>query len=473
MFLNGNNTLAFSSVYDYESHHDTAQIPYVRLPSMNRYRFWSWLEFEITGYMNYSLAWKHKFDEPGHEINTSIQYTKGWEDEKYNLHDSSHIRVSDDMTHIIATEHTANLISDYVKPLRTGRIEAGIKLQARRIPVTYTIKYGPQPVIYPGLGNRSDWGEDLYAGYVNWINETRKIDIEGGMRAEYTGVFYELSPENIYYPRNDSDSYFRIFPNVRVTLKIDDKNKLSGYLNSRIDRPGEMELRVFPKYDDPELLKAGNPYLRPQFTKTLELAYKREWKKGSISLSSYYRNITAPYTRIYSIDSTNTSYNIVNKIYTNVGSAENLGSEIILGQEITDFWKLTASFNIYYNLIHSWEGTLLFPFERPFSISRTTDYSADIKINNQLTLPMDIQAQLSVLYFTPKNIPQGKQYARSSVDLGLKKNLPGGKGELTFSFSDILNDFGIKQRITGDGFIAVYENYYETQILSLGFKYKF
>ena len=63
--------------------------------------------------------------------------------------------------------------------------------------------------------------------------------------------------------------------------------------------------------------------------------------------------------------------------------------------------------------------------------------------------------------------------ARSSVDLGLKKKMIGGRGEVTLSFSDIFNDFGIKQQLTGEGFNAVYENFYETQIIALGFKYKF
>jgi hypothetical protein len=78
-----------------------------------------------------------------------------------------------------------------------------------------------------------------------------------------------------------------------------------------------------------------------------------------------------------------------------------------------------------------------------------------------------------VLYYTPKNIPQGKQYARSSIDAGIKQILLKGKGELTFSFTDVFNAFGIKQKINGEGFSLVYENFYETQILRLGFKYKF
>ena len=471
--LNDYNTISFSAIYDYESHHDTAQVPYYSLPSMTRYRYWSWLEYEITGYMNYSLAWKHKFAEPGHVLSTSVQYTKGWEDETYHLNDSSAVRVSNDLTHILATEYTYNLIADYIKPLKGGRLETGVKVQGRRIPVTYTTEQGPQSIIYPGLGDWSDWGEDIFAGYFNWIRERKKLDIEAGIRIEQTKVFYNLSPENIYYSQNDSYHYFKLFPSVRITYKINDKNSLSGYFNKRVDRPGEPELRVFPKYDDPELLKVGNPYLRPQFTNTAEIAYKLGWKKGSFSFSLYYRSIEDPFTRIYSIDTTNNLYNIINKIYHNVGSATNKGLELIFNQDITSFWKITLSSNLYNNTINAYQDTLLFPYKRPFSINKTSENSSDFKLINQWSFPTGTQVQLSVLYYTPKNIPQGKQYARSSIDAGMKQILLKGKGELTFSFTDIFNAFGIKQKINGEGFSLYYENFYETQILRLGFKYKY
>ena len=472
-YLNDNNIFTFSSIYDYESHHDTAQVPYVSMPLSGRYRYWTWLEYEITGFMNYSLAYKHKFPEPGHELSVNIQYTKGWEDEAYHLNDSSSLRISDDYTHILAIEHTTSLTADYIRPLKSGRLEAGSKIQIRRIPVTYTVENGFNTIIYPGLGDWSDWGEDIYAGYLNWIWETRKIDIEAGLRAEQTKVFYNLDTANNYYPVNDSYNYFNLYPNTRISFKINKTNSISAYYNKRVDRPGEPELRVFPKYDDPELLKVGNPYIRPQFTNTFELAYKHIWSSGSLSLAGYFRAITDPFTRIYSIDTTSVSYNIVNKIYQNVGRAENIGVEFIVNQGITKFWKFTGSCNWYRNKINAFSGTLLFPYERDFTLPETTDISADLKINNQFTLPGETQLQLTALYYTPKNIPQGKQVARSSVDLGLKKKVIRGKGEITISFSDIFNDFGIKQEIKGDGFTAVYENFYETQILSAGFKYKF
>ena len=472
-FLNDNNTLTLSGIYDWESHVDTAQVPYINMDTWKRYRIWHWNEEEITGYMNYSLNFNHKFAEPGHELDARFQYTKGWEDESYFLNDSSAIRQGKDATHILATEHTTNFTVDYIKPLRSGRMEAGVKSQWRRLPVEYTITPGSNTVIYPGMGDWSDWGEDIYAAYFNYVYEKAKFDVEGGLRAENTSVFYTIAPENIYYPKNDSYNYFELFPNIRLTFKPNETNNISAFYNRRIDRPGEPELRVFPKYDDPELLKVGNPYLRPQFTQTFELAYKLRWESGSVFLSGYHRMIEDAFQRIYSADNSNPDYFIVNKIYQNTGRAKNTGMELIYSQQLIKNWKLSGSFNWYKNEIDAYSGTLYFPYERSFSIDATTDNTWDFKVNNQIDLPQGFQFQLTGVYYAPKYIPQGKQLARSSVDLGIKRGVLKGLGELTFSFSDIFNNFGLRQEIVGDGFTALYENYYETQVARLGFKYKF
>ena len=472
-FLDENNTITVSAVYDWESHVDTAQVPYVDLNTMQRNRIWHWNEEEITGYMNYALNYNHRFAEPGHELDVRAQYTKGWEDESYFLNDSSAIRQGKDATHILATEHTTNITVDYTKPLRNGRLEAGTKLQWRRLPVEYTVTPGENSIIYPGMGDWSDWGEDVYGMYFNYVYERRKFDIEAGLRAENTKVFYTIAPENVYYPGNDSYNYFKLFPNIRLTLKPNEKNNISAFYNRRIDRPGEPELRIFPKYDDPELLKVGNPYLRPQFTQIVELAYKRIWESGSAYLSLYHRMIEDAFQRVYSIDDSNPDYSIINKIYQNTGSARNTGIELIFSQQILEAWKLSGSINGYKNEIDAYTGVLYFPYERTFSIDKTTDKTWDLKLNNQISLSKGFEVQLTGVYYAPKNIPQGKQMARSSVDLGLKKAVLEGRGEITFSFSDIFNQFGIKQEYTGDGFTALYENYYETQVARIGFKYKF
>lgn len=469
---NKNNQLSFFTLFDYESHVDTAQVPFIDLQSGQRYRYWHWREEEVTGYLNFNLNYKHSFPEAGHELNIGAQYVRGWEDESYFLNDSSAIRTGTDATHLVATENTTSVTADYVKPLRSGRIEVGTKFQIRTIPVTYDVIRGQQSIIYEDIGDWSKWGENIYAGYVNYVMEKEKFDIEGGLRIEQTDVFYDIDPVNIYYPQNDAYDYSRLYPNIRLTYKVNATNQFSLFYNQRVDRPGEPNVRIFPKYDDPELLKVGNPYIRPQFTQTYEAAYKRIWQTGSIFLATYFRQIEDPFMRIFNTDSSNPDYTIINKIYQNVGSGSQVGLEILWSQSIKEFWEISSSLNWYNNKINAFTGTLLFPFTRSFSIAATEDQTWDLKINNQIDLSDKFQIQLTAIYLAPKNIPQGRELSRSSVDLGVKKIVFAGKGEWLLSFSDILNNFGIRQEIIGPDFAALYENYHETQVVRLGFKYK-
>ena len=276
-----NNSFTFSGLYDREKHIDTSQVAFINLHTNTRNRYYNWQEEEVTRYLNAAVNYRHSFEQAGHTLSANAQYTQGLEDETYSLNDSSAVRIGRDKTNIRAIENTTSLSTDYVRPLSNGRIELGAKLRIRRLPVDYTITPGNNSIIYPGLGAFSDWGENLYAGYVNYLLEKEKYDIEAGLRAEQTDVFYDLDPVNIYYPNNDDYGYFELFPSVRFTYKLNDNNKLSAFYNRRVDRPGEPELRIFPKYDDPELLKVGNPYLRPQFTDGFELAHKYSWGNGS------------------------------------------------------------------------------------------------------------------------------------------------------------------------------------------------
>jgi hypothetical protein len=462
----------FSSLFDFEHHTDVAQVPYIDAIAQELYRYWFWQEEEKTGHLNLVLTHTREFEQPGKELSWSIQYTRGWEDEAYFLNDRSALRNAQDETHLDALEHTLPFQLDYVKPLRNGRMETGFKLQRREIPVDYHVNPGEDTVIYPGLGDWSEWGENIYAGYVNYVREQPKYAVEAGFRAEQTDVRYDLPPENIYYSQSDAYDYFEPLPNVRLTYNLSASDRLAVYYNNRVDRPGEPELRIFPKYDDPELLKVGNPYLRPQFTERYELAYERVWDRGNAVVSLYRRNIDDPFVRVFAIDDSNPDYDIVNRIYQNVGSGTHTGVELIFKHEIGEHWQISGSANVYENVIDAAETTLLFPVVRPFSVPRSEDDTWDMKLNSLLKLPGGIEAQLSVVYYAEKPIAQGHEAARSSVDLGFKMPVLTD-AEVVVSVTDLFNQFGIRQEIEGDGFDAVYENFYETQTVTVGMNYRF
>jgi len=369
-------------------------------------------------------------------------------------------------------EIVSDLNIDYIKPLRSGRIEIGTKAQWRKIPISYKINPGQNSILDPNLGDWSEYNEDILAFYGNYIFESKVLDVEAGLRFEQTTVKYDIDPANIYYTKNEAYDYFSFFPNVRLTCKFNERNKLSAFVNRRVDRPGEFELRPFPKYDDPEILKTGNPYLRPQFTTTIELAYKTNWENGSGYFSGFYRNTTDIFSRIFTSDPTATT-TVINTIPQNLGEGKNLGFEMAFDQKITEFWNLNGSFLWYANQINAFSGTSIYPYSQPFAFEERKSNTWNYKLNNNLKLPSNTEMQVTAVYYAPNIIPQGKVDDRFSLDFGLKKSILEGKADLIFSATDLLNTFALKQTIEGEGFILRSENYYETQIITVGMKYRF
>ena len=245
--VGNSNTLSVSGIYDFETHTDRAQVPYILASTGERARFWFWQEEEDTGFANISFDFKHEFSTPGHELNFNLQYTRGWEDEAYFLNEESRVRIGTDMTHLVAEENTLPLSLDYKRPLSSGRLELGTKLQTRWLPITYAVDRGVQSVIHEGLGDYSDWEEDIYAAYLNLVQVKTSHLLEAGVRIEQTNVAYMIPDENIYYESSDTYDYFEVFPNVKFTYRLSDENQMIAAYNRRIDRPGEPELRIFPK----------------------------------------------------------------------------------------------------------------------------------------------------------------------------------------------------------------------------------
>ena len=377
------------------------------------------------------------------------------------------------MTRLDAEENTLPLSIDYIRPLRTGRLELGARVQRRWLPITYTVNRGMQSVIYEGLGDFSDWDENIVAFYGNLVCEKGNYSLEAGVRIEQTDVSYTIPEENIYYEGSDAYDYFEIFPNVKLTYRLSHTNRVIAAYNRRVDRPGEPELRIFPKYDDPELLKVGNPFLRPQFTNALEIGFGRSWDSGSVNAALYYRDIEDSFFRVFAVDDSNPNYDIVNRIFENAGNSTQTGLEVLLEHKIGDPWRVSGGVNWYQNAIDAFETTLLFPTRRPFALAASKDDTWDVTLNNQIQLPSAIELQLSYIYYGARNVPQGRERARSSVDLAAKRPIMNERAELLFTVTDIFNDFAVEREIDGQGFTAVYQNFLESQVATLGLRFRF
>ena len=471
--VNPRDTVTVSGIYDFERHIDVAQVPFILQSTGQRERFWFWREEEDTGFTNVTLDWKRQLGIPGHQLGVNVQYTRGLEDEAYFLNEESRIRIGTDATHLVAAENTLPVSVDYTRPLRSGRLELGSKLQRRWIPVTYTVTRGRQSVVYDGLGDFSDWDEKIYAGYANLVRVKPSYSLEGGLRVEETQVRYTIPGDNAYYGGSDRYEYFELFPNVKFTYRLNTADRLVAAYNRRVDRPGEPELRIFPKYDDPEILKVGNPYLRPQFTNAMEVGYGRSWTGGSLTTALYFRDIKDAFTRIFAIDTSNPNYDIVNRMFENAGNSTQRGVQVSVEQAIVRPWRVTGNVNVFRTDLDAFETTLLFPTARPFSFAATETNTWDVTVNNRLQLPRIPELQVNYVYYGARAVPQGRERARSSLDISAKWPVMSERAEVQFTFTDLFNDFGLQREVNGNGFRALYENLLETQVATLTLRVRF
>jgi len=465
---NEQNSLTISGYFNREKIIDRGDIPYFN-GEMQRLRLWQFLEDEVKYTATGSASYQHKFSQPGHLLNIGFNYTWHREDEKYFFTNIMPTFTGEDSFALLSDEHVADFNLDYIRPLKQGRIEMGLKFRRRTIPTDMQFFPGLNSPIDVNAGGWADYKETIPAAYANYVLETNHFEMEAGLRFEYVKVQYDVNPNHNTY-QSDGYDYARPFPNLRLAYKIDDNNKLSIFYNRRVDRPNEVDIRIFPKYDEPELLKVGNPTLRPQFTNTVELGYRLNWKKGNIYSSLYHKMINATITRIATQVPGNT---ILYNIFQNAGRSYQTGGEVVLQQELAPWYSFNTSAAIYKNKINAFTITNRYPVPTVYNMAEESITSGNFKLNNMFKLKGQAQIQFSGVYLAKDIIPQGTIGSRFFVDMGIKKQIQKGKGELFLNGTDILGTLKTKRSIIGNGFTYNSTDYLETQVFRLGYSYKF
>ena len=467
--INQNNTLTISALFGSEKIIDRGDQPFFNADNTVRKRLWQFLEDELKTTVMATAAYQHKFKQAGHLLNIGFNYTFHREDEKYFYDNYLPTTTGTDAFKLLSDEQVYDFNFDYIKPLKYGRIETGVKLRNRNIPTNMQFIPGVNSVLDTSAGGWATYKELIPAVYGNYIFENKKWEAELGLRLEYVKIQYDVNPNHNTY-KSDGYNYTQPFPNARLAYKINDRNKISFFYNRRVDRPNEVDIRIFPKYDDAEIIKVGNPALRPQFTNSFELGYKTSWDKGYLYSAAYHRFADGTITRISSIAPNS---NLIYAIFQNAGRSYNTGLEVVLTQEVAKWYSFNLNLNGYHNQINAFSVENKYPVPNTFSANKQEIISGNIKLNNTFHLPKKFDAQLTTIYLAPDIIPQGKIAQRFSLDFGIKKSLQKGKGELFFNATDILNTMIIKKEIQGQGFKYISTDYYETQVIRLGYNYKF
>jgi outer membrane receptor protein involved in Fe transport len=467
--INGSNTLTISGLFGSEKIIDRGDQPFYNKDFTEQLRLWQFLEDELKTTVMATAAYQHQFADPGHTLSAGINYTFHREDEQYFFTNTLPTFVGQDAFKLLSDENVIDLTLDYVKPLRYGRLETGMKLRRRWIPTNMQFFPGLNSPIDSAAGGAATYRETIPALYGNYIFEQRKFEAEIGLRVEYVDLNYQVNREHPTY-KSDGYSYFQPFPNARISYKINAFDKLTISYNRRVDRPNEVDIRIFPKYDDAEIIKVGNPALKPQFTNSFELGWKKGWNTGYLYSAIYHRIVDQTITRI---STTVPGSRLIYAIFQNADKSYNSGLELIWNQDITDWYSFELNLTGYNNRIDAFTVENLYPKPHTFTAEKQEIFSGNIKWNSKFKFSDKFTGQVSAIYLAPDIIPQGRIEERFSLDVGVKKVIQGGSGELFFNATDLLNTMVINKTINGNDFSYTSADYYETQVIRVGYTRKF
>jgi outer membrane receptor protein involved in Fe transport len=467
--FNEKNQVTFSALFGSEKIIDNGDEPFFSGDLNNRVRYWKFIEDELKTTASSNLIYEHKFNKIGRKLTTSYNYTFHRENEKYTFNNILPTYSGVDAFKLLSDENVHDFKMDYTQPLKIGKIETGVKFRYRNIPTNMQFIPGVNSPLDTNAGGWATYNETIPAVYGNYSFENKKLEGEIGLRFENVKVNYLVNPNHNTY-KSDGYSYFQPFPSMRLGYKFNDKRRISFFYNRRIDRPNEVDIRIFPKYDDAEIIKVGNPSLKPQYTNSLEVGFKNHFKKGYLYLAGYERFAQGTITRI---STTAPGSTLIYAVFQNAGKSYNTGIEALWLHDVSKKMTYNFTINIYHNQIDAFTINNKYPIETVFSADKQEIISGNAKLNLLFHLKKEFDIQITAIYLAPDIIPQGTINQRFTMNLGVKKNIQKSKGEFFFNASDLLNTMIISTQIRGNNFNYTSSNYYETQVFRLGYSYKF
>ena len=274
-------------------------------------------------------------------------------------------------------------------------------------------------------------------------------------------------------------NYPSLFPTLHLSYQITEMQSAQLSYSRRINRPNMFTMMPNVDLSNPEHIRFGNPDIYPEYTDAVELGYSVIFPKTTIFTSAYYRQTndriswfnflwTEENARRYGFDWVlDIAGDEVDKgklamTSLNIDKSVNYGLELIIDQQITKWWKVNLSANLFGNYT---DATLV-------NNEEITSFNWDAKINSTMSLPKSWTIQISAMYFAPSKTIQGERGSRFFSDIAVRKNI-NKQATLALRFTDVFRTAGHNGITITDDYISFRRGRPYRQALSLNFSYRF
>ena len=415
--------------------------------------------------VNYNLNYTDKLGKTGKALSADFDYhvynrasAENITNKFYNS--SGNIFHPDSLLQNISPSNIRNWLGkvDFTDPFsKTSKLETGIKYSKTISDNNQMFKsltngrYQNDPI----FTNDFNYNENVNAAYVNFENQLDKFEITTSLRAEQTISSGNSATLNQIVKNN----YIDLFPHALITYKYDERNIFSISYNRGIQRPAYQQLNPFYYYIDLYDYSAGNQYLKPEYSNSIELSYNY----NRTFLATIYSTITGNAYDFQFYEQNDTT-KVNTSLHENLGTVYTYGLRINTPVVFTSWWNadifLDAAYQRYvtypqYGYFNKGSQDIIFTITQHFVISKT------------------VSVQLVAHYETPSlyGITEFRSYY--FADAAISKQLFNKRGSLTLSGKDIFNTLRDRDFISYENLNMTTIDKRESQVFRLTFTYRF
>jgi hypothetical protein len=295
---------------------------------------------------NVNINMLHRFSKPGKELSFDLDYVtyKTSSDQVFDYYFYNAGNIKTDETSLMGElPRRINIYSakaDYSYPFSNGiKLETGAKSSLVKTDNKADYFNRENGSILPDYEKTNTflYDENINAAYISAYKEFKRFEIKAGLRMENTimkgNQLGNITKADSSFRRN----YVDLFPTLFLSYRFDtmDKHQLVLSYGKRINRPSYQLLNPFLSFVDKYYQEAGNPFLRPQLSQSLELThtYKRFLNTGV-----FFDYLVNSFNRVIELADSNTFINRP----ANIGKMSNLGLLVTVDINPTKIWSMNV-----------------------------------------------------------------------------------------------------------------------------------
>ncbi|MDQ6903563.1 MAG: outer membrane beta-barrel family protein, partial [Bacteroidota bacterium] len=349
---------------------------------------------------------------------------------------------------------------DYAQTLSNGlQIETGIKssiVKTNNTSLFYTTENDEQK-LQDSLSNGFTYQENINAAYINLNKKLGDWTLQAGLRAENTNYKGSQVSYTSQLDSNFSRNYTSLFPTAFVAYQLNENNVFAISAGRRIDRPAYQQLNPFVSFVDKYMRMAGNPYLQPQISNTVELSHTFKNRFTT----------TLNYSIIHNMINETMTQNdsLITRSMGNIGTRYNFGIAESATIPFTKWYTGIFFANLYEN---KYDGNVN---GYPLNAKQLT---LELNVNNQFSFSKGWAAELSGTYAT-RNREEGQAISLpiGQVSAGLSKQLLNNKASLKLNVRDLFYTQKINEIQNFQEVQSTLHITRDTRVFNIAFVYKF